>query len=613
VIFIAGIVLLLGSLYIDATSLLRLAGFPDDRLYHPRVQGDLALIRLMGGLIAVALIASQAILWARPDAGRTFFAKLNALAASAGPSFVPLVLVTLVSLKTVLQLTLFAFGYSLYEADDFARALKSDYLAHHHQLAPGADLGYWPMVAGSTQLPFADYFFAIGLALYRDPYLTPKIVNSIVSTAGAIAAYFLGRELFGRTAGLITASLFAFLPWTVWLGFSGMPSDLPSVLLMTLFGIFVFRWLRSSEPASLLTAAGFLAVANGFRYENWMYTGVFSLLVVWSTALWWKTGQLQRRTMMAVIGALTLVMVFPIVYMAYSYYTSGELLPEYKAAAFMISPDGTAPARTSSISIPVLALGSFPFELIASIAGVAAFVRTDHRRPYRLYLLLVGVTFVLFATMVRWQLPSYGGIARYLMSFMTLLLPFAGFLLARLLRTPAIGWNASAVLITTFVCVLGAFDIVRAFNYPGRDFPKDALSAGWTLRGLQETGTIRPDARILIERAEDWGDEGIVVLANRAERFVVLNERAYLQSALLGEETKRPAAVALSDNEGVRGNVCARDFQAEACKQSLRDGRFSVVILSSPERVRSFQNAFHARSWKIGRYYIFDLAAIGEV
>src|SRR4029453_18158636 len=118
---------------------------------------------------------------------------------------------------------------------------KSDYLAQRHALAPGSDLGYWVMVKDSHQLPFADYLFGLGLAVYRDIYLTPKIVNVIVSSGAVIAVYFLGRGLFGRRAGLFTGALFAFLPWTLWLGMSGMPSDLPSTLLMSLFGLFLFR------------------------------------------------------------------------------------------------------------------------------------------------------------------------------------------------------------------------------------------------------------------------------------------------------------------------------------------------------------------------------------
>ena len=333
VILMAGTALLLGSFYLDATYFLELAGFPADRLYHPRVQGDLALIRVMGGLIAIILVSSQAILWVRPDAGRTFYAKVEALVRSAGPSFVPLSLAILVLTKTVLQVTLFVFGYALYEADDFARAIKSDYLAQRHALAPGSDLGYWVMVKDSHQLPFADYLFGLGLAIYRDLYLTPKIVNVIVSSGAVIAVYLLGRELFGRMAGLLTAALFAFLPWTVWLGMSGMPSDLPSVLLISLFGLFLFRWLQSNEPAALLTAAVFLALANGFRYENWIYSGVFSLLLVWSMTSQWRGGRLQPRTIVGAICALMLVNAFPVIYMAVFVLHVGRLAPRVQGGS----------------------------------------------------------------------------------------------------------------------------------------------------------------------------------------------------------------------------------------------------------------------------------------
>ena len=81
-------------------------------------------------------------------------------------------------------------------------------------------MGYLALLGGG-QLPFPDYLFGLGLALNRDLFLTPKIINLAVSGIAVIAVYFLGRELFGRTAGFLTASLFAFQPWTVWLEFPG--------------------------------------------------------------------------------------------------------------------------------------------------------------------------------------------------------------------------------------------------------------------------------------------------------------------------------------------------------------------------------------------------------
>ena len=79
IIFIAGTALLTVSLYFDGPSFLRLVGFPADRLYHPRVLGDLAIVRLIGGLVATMLMTSQVIFWKYPSAGRTFYTKVEAL------------------------------------------------------------------------------------------------------------------------------------------------------------------------------------------------------------------------------------------------------------------------------------------------------------------------------------------------------------------------------------------------------------------------------------------------------------------------------------------------------------------------------------------------------
>ena len=605
---ITGTVLLTVSFYFDGVELLRLVGFPTDRLYHPRVLADLAILRVVGAVVATLLIISQIICWRYPHVARGFHTKIEAFTSTATriPWFVPLCLATLVLMKTVLQLSLFFVGYTLYEGDDFARTLKADYWVQHHKFDLGWDLGYLALVGGG-QLPFSDYLFGLGLALHRDLFLTPKIVNLIVSAIAVIAIYFLGRELFGRAAGFLTAVLFAFLPWHVWLGISGMTADLPSVMFITLFALFLFRWLETGQRLTLLAAAGFLSVANGFRYENWFFSLIFSTLIVFSLVWRGRKRRLDWRAISVTVCALTIVNAFPIFWMVASYYMVGDWLPAlHKSAAFMVSPD-TTEFRTSSISIPVLVLGSFPFEFLTSIAGVALFLKSDRRKPFRVYLLVLVATFLLFGVMFKWQLPSYGGVARYLLPFIILLLPYAGFLLTQLLKGPELRWNQN-VLVTSLVFVtIGTFDLMRAFNYPGTAFPKDALYAGWTIRGLQETGTIPKDGKILIERAEDWGDVSIVALANRPERFVLLNELAYRQAGLSGNLPNRPAPVVFSGNEGVRGNACDQGFQAEACRNSLLEERFDFVILSSPERVQSFQETFHASSWTIGRYHIFEM------
>src|SRR5215471_2658928 len=302
-----GIALLLIGLSLDWAHLLTIVRFPTGELNNPWVRADLATLRGVCVVVATALILSRITLWRHHHVVANLANKIDVLSATAGqsPFFIPLSLTSLVLIKTTLQLGLYLIGYTAYGADDFARSLSADYWLYYRKL----DLGWdgWLGLGGSGWLPFSDYIFGLALALHRDLYLTPKVVNLVISGAAVIGVYFLGRELFGRAAGLLTACLFAFQPWHVWLGISGMTSDLPSVGLITLYGMFLVRWLRTDAPLALLMAAGTLAVATGFRYENWLFAVVFSVLIVFITFSRWRRGHLASSW--AAVAACALVVV----------------------------------------------------------------------------------------------------------------------------------------------------------------------------------------------------------------------------------------------------------------------------------------------------------------
>ena len=74
----------------------------------------------------------------------------------------------------------------------------------------------------------------------------------------------------------------------------------------------------------------------------------------------------------------------------------------------------------------------------------------------------------------------------------------------------------------------------------------------------------------------------IMAVANRPERFVRLDD-------------------------GAVGKACNGGIQTEACKKQVLDGNFNMIILSSPEKIRTFQQIFSGRSWQIGKYHIFEV------
>jgi len=426
--------------------------------------------------------------------------------------------------------------------------------------------------------------FGLGLALHRDLYLTPKIINIVLSGILVIVMYVLGRELFGRAAGLLTATVCAFQPWIVWLGMSGMTSDLPGILMMALFGLFLFRWLETDQPRALLTAAGCLFVADGMRYENWFFSAVFSLLIIVTLFSRWRQRQLTRQSVALMVCAIAIANAFPVIHMTASHYFFGDWIPALQEVASFVT-DKPIPR----INMLLLAFSSFPLEIAAAMGGVALFLRSDRRKSSRVYLLVVVTTFLVFALVFKGRLEVHSaGPARYLLPFIILLLPYVGFLLARLFRGPAVGHSPYGVVAGCLLLLaMGTFDIMRAFNYPARRFDVDAFYAGWTLRGLQEMGDLSVDGSILIERTQ-------TMLGNPVLPFPII--------ALAGKpERFHPVG------EGKVGKACNTGFQTEACRTSIKQGNFNMIILHSPENKGLFQETFSGRSWQIGKYHIFKL------
>ena len=596
-VLISAIVVLVVGVCFDWAHLFPSLGFPSGELSNPWVRTDLAMLRRICVLSATALIASRVVLWRYPEVVARISDKTDIMMSTAAHSvlFMPLCLTTLILLKTVLQLGLYFAGYSAYGADDFARSLTADYWLYYRRF----DLGWegWLGLGGSGWLPFSDYLFGLALAIYRDIYLTPKIVNLALSAVAVVAVYFLGRQLFGRAAGFFAACLFAFQPWHVWLGISGMTSDLSSVVLVALFGVFLVRWLQMDTARDLLAAAAFLGAANGFRYENWFFSCVFSMFLIIVLVTHWKQGSLRRRRVTVGVCALAMISVFPLVWMVASYVVLGDWLPALHVTnAWMVSgvasltskiPPGIpvvvnqAP-HMAHVNMLVLAFGAFPLELALSIAGVALVLTSEKGKPFRQYLIVLLATAILFAVVFKGRLSASIFFARFFLPFVVLALPYAGFFLLQLFRAPRSWRNEGLVTASLILLTTAAFDMSRAFNYPAM-FPKDALSVGWTIRRLQETGTISDTDKILIEKATDWGDLGIVAIAHRPERFVAINQLVYEQLSMEGlpiRLTNRTALTGSGDND-VRGRICNGGFDLEACKNSILRENFDLVILDT--------------------------------
>ena len=109
-VFLTGTALLLVGLSFDWVHLLKIVRFPAGELNNPWVRADLATLRGVCVVIATFFIISSTVVWRSPQVIAALSNKIEIFIATAAhsPLFMPLALMTLVLMKSVLQLGLYS-------------------------------------------------------------------------------------------------------------------------------------------------------------------------------------------------------------------------------------------------------------------------------------------------------------------------------------------------------------------------------------------------------------------------------------------------------------------------------------------------------------------------
>lgn len=139
--------------------------------------------------------------------------------------------------------------------------------------------------------------------LFVGPAEKVLLISGIVAAFAAIVLiFFFARDLFGRTAGVLGATLLASNP-AFW--FAGITNQVRLFLAVGALGVGWLAWralTRPDDPRWLYGAFAALGIAAGFRPE----LGLLLLpLLAW---VWWKTGHSAPRLInaIAILASCTL-------------------------------------------------------------------------------------------------------------------------------------------------------------------------------------------------------------------------------------------------------------------------------------------------------------------
>jgi 4-amino-4-deoxy-L-arabinose transferase-like glycosyltransferase len=144
------------------------------------------------------------------------------------------------------------------EADSFARVLLARRV-----------IDDWTLVPSATWLPGHLWILAFPYGLGLSDQLWPRLLTALFGTATVALTYLLGKELFGRRGGLVSATLLAFNPLHVRLSVVSMSETMFLAFLALALWQYL-AYLKDGGPRALAVGALAMNLACAHRMEGWL-------------------------------------------------------------------------------------------------------------------------------------------------------------------------------------------------------------------------------------------------------------------------------------------------------------------------------------------------------
>lgn len=145
--------------------------------------------------------------------------------------------------------------------------------------------GSWPLVFMLSQPPLVPYLLAMVTYLFGGSLEVLRTVSILFSSMTVVVVYFLGKELFNRKVGVLSAILLCFCSYHILYGKILM---LESTIIFFIFLSLYFFWKAQNEgKLRYAIAAGiFLGLANDTKYIGLLLYPVIILFVLWTKRRW---------------------------------------------------------------------------------------------------------------------------------------------------------------------------------------------------------------------------------------------------------------------------------------------------------------------------------------
>jgi hypothetical protein len=396
------------------------------------------------------------------------------------------------------QVYLFKQEFYSISADESARILEAAEMPFSRILRPT----YFP--------PLYALINKLGLSLYYDLFLAPRILTSIVGVAASMALMFLAYRLFrNSTISIITGFLAVCFPHR--LVFSVAPlSEIYFMCFMTLGCAFFLGWITDERKEDLLFSTICFLLCSALRYEGWLACATMACIL---TVQRFTTKKPDRG---AYLISISILLSFPLYWFLSAYFTK-RMWAFSSISKYYIDSHGKDPVDVWQRSFMYQFIEQSVFSpLIAGLVSFAYHAVQD--RSVRLVSLLLilpilGMTALGFAT---YALPVHNW-WRVAGPALFLLLPFLAHLIYKACSAISINrhvYYMSLVIVTSLVAAWFYAETGRRTKQS--NFTGDHLRAGTFLKG----SALKAKDKILIDTST-WMYTNVIVASNMPDRFIM--------------------------------------------------------------------------------------------
>lgn len=471
---------------------------------------------------------------------------------------IPLALFLLIIGRWLLQIMLYRAGFEALTADEFSRTVLA---------ARWAKEPY--MVWSGAWLPFPLYFHGIALSLWWDLLDVPRAITMGIGFISFVVMYQLGYQLFeSRKVGFLSATLLAVNPVHIWLSSTPL-TELPQFTITLAAILAIVLYLKYDAIGYAYTGALLMGLANGFRFEAWMMSIVFSLYFISHSLPCYQASDKKDAYILTLIAVLPWI--FPVIWIISNYWETGDPLYFKTFSTFhKITYYGNNHAYAyyweTFLKIDPYTSLLFVFSFIASIA-------TNYRiSAVKWYLAMATIPFFIFAYMHGGQLEPLGNFLRYLAPFLFLTYPAVAFLFVsgtqKIFNLQPLQ-NGSLILVITLIAVT---QINTTFGFTN-DPTARGLRAGKRIAELRQSEPKLAQRPVLIELVY-WHYLAIHVGANDVS--LILYDR------MLDLEERKTKSMLLSNADRV--SSCLHQYD------------ISYIIIKSPELIDYVENELGLRT-----------------